>query len=155
MNPKTDARMIANAIRRRLRNENSIMRFKKPVRSDLVVVMVFSSFATTLLHVAELIGTGGDHLFTFLNATQDLCPLIGNGPDTYLTAFIAVAFFDVDNFQAFVVHQGGRRNHERALLSPCYESYLHRHLVFQDCPEVGYACPHLNCARLRINGISD
>src|SRR6185369_6069952 len=137
MNPKTDARTIANAIRRRLRNENSMMRFKKPVRSDLVVVMVFSSFATTLLHVAELIVAGGDHLFTFLNAAQDLRPLVGNGPDTNRTSLVAVTFFHVHNFHAFVVHQGARRNHERALLSTCDESYLHRHLVFENCPQVG------------------
>src|SRR6185369_6157609 len=139
MTPKTDARMIANAIRRRLRNENSMMRFKKPLRSDLVVVMIFSSFAATLLHVAKLIGAGCDHLLTFLDATQDLRPLVSDRADTNRTAFVAVIFFHVDNFHAFVVHQGARRNHERAFLSPCYESYLHRHLVFEDCPEVGYS----------------
>src|ERR1041385_6686365 len=154
MNPKTEARMIANAIRRRLRNENSIIRFKTPLRSDLVVVMIVSSFAATLLHVAKLIGTGGDDLLTFVDATQDLRPLVGNGPDTNRTAFVAVAFFHVDNFHAFVVHQRRRRNHERTLLSTRYKSYLHGHLVFENCSEVGYSCPHLNCARLRIDGIS-
>src|SRR6478672_11815120 len=145
MNPKTAARMIAKAIRRRLRIENSMMRFKKPLRSDLVVVMIFSSFAATLLHVAKLIGAGGDHLLTFLDTTQDLRPLVSDRADTNRTAFVAVTFFHVDNFHAFVVHQGARGDHERALLSTYDESYLHRHLVFQNCPEIGDSCSHLDC----------
>src|SRR5262245_15161042 len=106
---------MAKATIRRLRRENSMMRFSSPPRPVSVVVMMPSFLSASLAHILELVGAGDNDFLPGFHTAEDFRQSEIDGPDPYRTALVTISLLHIDDLDAFVFNQGRDRHNERIL----------------------------------------